>query len=363
MRVLQIIGSMSIGGAEKLLLDILPLLNVDTDNLKVDLALLDGRDTPFLKELEKKNSCEIHKVSKGSVYNPLLIFRLIPIIRKYDIIHVHLFPAQYFVVFAKVLSLSSGKLIFTEHSTSNRRLESSVFRLFDRFIYSFYQKVICISPAVKQALLNFKVVNSNKLVVIENGVDIARAKGAHKVSRSDFDLQNSDCLLIMVAAFRHQKDQDTIIRTLKLMPLHYKLLLVGDGERRTVLEKMMVIEGVQDRVFFLGVRNDIYSLIKMCDIAILSSHWEGFGLAAVEAMACGVPTVASNVPGLAEVVGEGGILFEKGSEKDLANVLRRLEDTDYYNAIKSKGIRKSEAYDIRNMIKKIMDVYNETFGS
>ncbi|MCH5719945.1 glycosyltransferase [Niabella hibiscisoli] len=67
----------------------------------------------------------------------------------------------------------------------------------------------------------------------------------------------------------------------------------------------------------MGQRGDVYQLIKMCDLAILSSHWEGFGLSAVEAMACGVPLIASNVSGLSQVVADGGLTFEKGNEKDL----------------------------------------------
>ena len=97
----------------------------------------------------------------------------------------------------------------------------------------------------------------------------------------------------------------------------------------------------------------------MSDIAIMSSHWEGFGLAAAEAMACGIPTIASNVDGLSQVIENGGLLFEKGNVSELLDKVTLLENEEEYNNIKNKGLKKSDQYDINNMVRNIIKLYSD----
>ncbi|AZB33866.1 glycosyltransferase [Chryseobacterium bernardetii] len=357
MKILQIIDSLGTGGAEKLILETAPLMH--EAGHKVDVLLLDGRKTPFYKQLKATNSCEIFSLG-NSYYNPFYIFKIIPFLYKYDVVHVHLFPAQYFAVLAKVLSFSKIKLIFTEHNTENTRLNNPRFRQIEKVIYKYYQKIVCITPEVKKVLRTKLAIEDKKLIVVQNGININNIKVSSVADRKLLGFSRKDKLLIMVAGFRLQKDQDTVIKTLKELPDEYKLLLVGDGERRVILENLINELNLKDRVILLGVRSDVYSLLKMCDIAILSSHWEGFGLAAAEAMACGIPALASNVDGLAQVVENGGVLFEKGNVEDLKSKILKLNDSLYYDEVGKKGILKSQQYDIQVMVKKLLDIYVET---
>ena len=93
MRVLQVINSFGTGGAEKLLLDSIPIYL--KKNIKMELLLLDGTSHPFLKILKEQSNCKINILGKCTVYNPFLIFKIIPYLKRYDIIHVHLFPSLY----------------------------------------------------------------------------------------------------------------------------------------------------------------------------------------------------------------------------------------------------------------------------
>ncbi len=259
-----------------------------------------------------------------------------------------------------MLSFSKIKLIFTEHNTENTRLNNPRFRQIEKVIYKYYQKIVCITPEVKKVLRTKLAIEDKKLIVVQNGININNIKVSSVADRKLLGFSRKDKLLIMVAGFRLQKDQDTVIKTLKELPDEYKLLLVGDGERRVILENLINELNLKDRVILLGVRSDVYSLLKMCDIAILSSHWEGFGLAAAEAMACGIPALASNVDGLAQVVENGGVLFEKGNVEDLKSKILKLNDSLYYDEVGKKGILKSQQYDIQVMVKKLLDIYVET---
>lgn len=147
MKVLQIIDSLATGGAEKLLLDSIPLYN--KNGIQTDLLVLKDEEFPFMKELEYLNCCKIYKMGAGSVYSPFHIFRMAKILKRYDIAHVHLFPAQYWVVLAKILIGSRIKLIFTEHNTSNKRLKNRYLRPVDKWFYRRYEKIIAISAEIK----------------------------------------------------------------------------------------------------------------------------------------------------------------------------------------------------------------------
>lgn len=357
MRILHIINSLNTGGAEKLIIDTLPIFN--KKGIVADLALLKSEKTPFYEKLMQKFEGKIYQFSNGSVYNPLHIFKMMPLLKKYDVIHAHLFPVQYFLVLAKILSFSKTKLIFTEHSTSNRRLQNPNYQWIEKFIYKHYSKIICITEEVKEVLKTKIQLPENQLQVINNGINLSEIKECKAYNKTDFGFSAEDKLLVMVAGFRTEKDQDTLIKCIKILPLNYKLILVGDGERRPILESLIKEENLQDRITLLGIRNDVISIIKMCNVAVLSSHWEGFGLAAAEAMACGVPTIASDVKGLNKVVENGGLLFEKGNIEDLKDKILSLEDEGFYQLISEKGKEKAQQYDIEEMVKYLLLTYKK----
>lgn len=359
MRILQIDNSLGMGGAEKLLLDTVPLYR--KAGIEMDVLLLWDNDLPFANELRKLDCCNVFVLKKSEndkdVYNPAFIFKMRKFLMNYDIAHLHVFPSQYYAVLANLLNGSHTKLILTEHNTTNGRISNKIFKPIEKFMYSKYEKVICITEEINRLYQNYLGL-SDRLITINNGVDTNKISKTPPYKKSDLGYTEADRLLMMVARFNKQKDQDTLIRSLMNLPENYKLLLVGDGERRTDLEKLVNTLDLSGRVNFLGIRSDVYSLYKMSDIAVLSSHWEGFGLAAVEAMACGIPTVASNVDGLAQVVKDAGILFETGNSKQLAEIILSLEDLKEYKNTAEKCLERSGEYDIMKMVNKHIELYH-----
>ncbi|MCH5719947.1 glycosyltransferase [Niabella hibiscisoli] len=134
------------GGAEKLLVDIVPIQKEQYPI--VNIAVINQVESPFQILLSKINNVTIIPLGKGSYFSPFVISKLMKLICQYDIIHVHLFPAQYLVVIAKLFSASKTALIFSEHSTHNRRREIMFFRFLDKIFYSYYKKIICITKEV-----------------------------------------------------------------------------------------------------------------------------------------------------------------------------------------------------------------------
>ena len=358
LKILQVINCLATGGAEKLLLETIPLYH--KKGIAMDILVLDGTDYPFMKQLKELNCCSVYSLGSKSVYNPIAIFKIIPYLRKYDLIHVHLFPAQYFVVFAKLFVFSKVKLVFTEHNTANRRMINRFFQLFDRFIYAHYHTVICITKEVKLILEKHIGSRSNKLVVIENGVNIDTIKDSKTYSKDNihYGIDKEDKLIIQVAGFREQKDQPTLIRALSFLPNNYKVLLVGEGIMQNSCEALTKELQLQKRVFFLGIRMDVPQLLKTADIVVLSSKYEGLSLSSIEGMASGKPFVASNVPGLAGIVAGAGILFELDDSKELATAIEKLmNNPEYYKSVAEACQERANQYDINSMVDNHIQLY------
>ena len=359
MRILQICNSLGMGGAEKLLLDTVPLYR--KAGIEMDVLVVVDNNYPFAQELEKQKCCKFYilnkNVSDKKVYDPFIIFKLRKILKNYDIAHLHMFPTQYYAVLANILNGNKTKLIHTEHNTSNTRISTKYLKPVEKYFYSKYQKVICITDDVKNIYKKYLRLG-DKLITINNGVDIDKIQKTKTYNRTDFGYSSNDILLIMVARFAEQKDQDTLIKSLKYLPDYYKLILVGDGWRKSVLKNLVQELNLSRRINFLGIRSDVYSIYKMSDLAILSSHWEGFGIAAVEAMACGTPIIASNVDGLSTVVEGAGLLFVPGDAENLSEKIRSLEKKpDCYARVVKTGIERSKEYDINLMVEKHIHLY------
>lgn len=361
-KVLQVITSLSTGGAEKLLVD-----SIDVyikKNIQVDILTISNKETPFSQRIKNNPNIKLFCLTSGSVYNPLLIFKIIPYLKKYDVIHVHLFPALYWVALAKVLSFSETKIIYTEHSTSNKRRNSVFFKLTDRIIYSVYNRIITIAEAVDLNLRkHLNTYSSEKIQIIKNGIDINSFFNSSSYPKTDF-FNESDKVLIQVSSFRKEKDHETLIKAMVELPDNIKLLLVGDGYLKEYCINLVNSLNIEKRVKFLGLRMDVPKLLKTSDIVILSSVHEGLSLSSIEGMAVGKPFIASNVPGLREVVEGVGLLFEKGNSKELANhIMTLINDENYYNEIAEKCYKHSQNYDINQMVNAYITVYESLISS
>lgn len=362
MKVLHVINNLNIGGAEKLLVETLPLY--ESFGVQVDVFLLTKVDSPFVSAIEENFNGNIYYSGLKSVYNPCQILKIKDFIQKgdYDVVHAHLFPTLYWVSLTKTFFGIKTPIIFTEHSTHNKRLDKFVFRAIDRCIYRKYQKILAITPQVKQVLMQKLNITPEKVEVVYNGVEVDKYKQASPYAEGTF-FEKGATILMQVSRFQAAKDQKTVIRALTLLPQRYKLLLVGDGETKIECENLVQELSLQERVQFLGSRVDIPELLKTADIVIQSSHWEGFGLVAVEAMAAAKPIIASDVVGLKDIVSGYGLLFQKGNENQLAKEIEALENEKYYKEIADKCAERAEDFHITKMIKNNIAVYQQVMNN
>lgn len=353
MKILHVITSLRLGGAEKLLTNLIPLLK--NYGHEVDLLVFDGADAPLAEEVRESGVNVMDFGINNSVYSLKNLIKLFPFFKKYDIIHSHNTAPQFFCAICSLL-FRRAYIVTTEHSGSNRRRNLKGFRLIDKWMYKRYRNVICVSKKTESNLKQY-LKNANNIISINNGINVKNFEKATPTTVLE-TIAPFSRKIIMVAGFRWEKDQPTLIRALNFMPDDYHLFLVGDGVRRKEYEELIKFEGLNSRVHFLGIRTDVANLLQEADFIVMSSHFEGLSLSSLEGMSIGKPFIASDVEGLHDIVENAGILFKHGDSKDLANKILELDSfPNIYKEISNKCRLKAKEFDIEKTASQYNDIY------
>ncbi|HQV37997.1 MAG: N-acetyl-alpha-D-glucosaminyl L-malate synthase BshA [Flavobacteriales bacterium] len=175
---------------------------------------------------------------------------------------------------------------------------------------------------------------------------------------------NGEKLLVHVSNFRPVKRVQDVLAVFmgvrEQMPV--RLLLIGDGPDRHLIEAQCRANGTCDEVFFLGKMTDPEEVVASCDLFLLTSEAESFGLAALEAMACGVPVVSTDAGGTAEVVEDGvsGLLNPIGDTAAMtANALSILKDPETLARFRKGAARSAERFDIAKVLPRYEALYQQ----
>ncbi|MCB4458423.1 glycosyltransferase family 4 protein [Leisingera sp. McT4-56] len=340
MRVHQIINSIDLkrGGAERMA----RLLHGELRKAGADARLV---------ALE---ACEIGgldcAVSLGlaSPYDPRALLRLGAYARGIapgDIVHVHLFPASAHAAMLAQAGRLRGRLVFTEHSTSNRRRGHALGGLIDDRVYRAFEKVIAVSGSVEAELLAARPWLAGRTTVIENGCPLAFGRLPQRPAGP------RPLRIVSAGRLTPAKNYATALRAVaRLGPAAWRYSIAGEGAERAALERQIAELGIEDRVDLMGHVDDVPALLEAADIFLIPSAWEGFGLAAVEAMNAGLPVVASDVPGLRETVGRDGaaaLLVPPSDAAGIAAALQRLaDDPAMRRRMGAAGFEAAKKYDI-----------------
>lgn len=275
--------------------------------------------------------------------------------------HIHLFPVQFYVGIANyLLGCNKRVLITTEHNTWNNRRQHDFYRYIDRWLYRQYDYIVGISNDTSIALkewLNDENI-SNNITTINNGVELA-TQSIKNINIAEFNCIESDIILTMIARFNIQKDQETLIRALTYLPSNVHVIFVGSGETLEYNQNLTRSLGLESRIYFAGFRDDIPSILKISHIGILCSNWEGFGLSVVEYMLAGLPVVASNIPGVGNIVGWDELLYTPKDPVELANkILRIITDCSFYVKAQKYCIERAKDFSMEKMTTQYLSIYN-----
>ncbi|MCB0343683.1 MAG: N-acetyl-alpha-D-glucosaminyl L-malate synthase BshA [Bdellovibrionales bacterium] len=296
---------------------------------------------------------------------------------KLDLFHVHYaVPHATSAYLAKqVLGASAPKVITTLHGTDITLVGNDRSYLpITRFSIMESDGVTTPSLYLKHATYDkLNVASSKEIAVIPNFVDTERYQPVTREDRCGLMHLLGKCagsghILTHVSNFRPVKRLTDVIEIFKRVneesPSH--LILVGDGPERSRIENMVRTLGLESKVCFLGKQDTFTRVLQNSDLFLLPSENESFGLAALEAMACGVPVIASNAEGIPEVVadGETGYLSEIGNVDDMArNALALLTNPKKHEAF-SRAARERvvKQYSLPKLIEDYEQYYYKVLG-
>ena len=359
MKILFLSDLLAYGGASKLIFDLMQRM-VLKGNI-CELLILSDQHMKYAEELREKNITVnvFPKKIKGHLRKIKYLKEYIKN-GDYDIVHANLFPITYYCsIVKKILGKKCPPIIMTEHSTDNKRRHKKVLRPVEKWIYKEYDHVISISSKTKENLCSWLKTKDDRFSVIENGISIDVFKEEKSVPPQELypDYREENILLLMVGSFTPQKNHSTIIDALALLPKQYILLLCGEGPLQAVIKQKVENLGIMDRVVFLGFRKEVAPIMHTADILVIPSIWEGFGLIAAEGMACGIPIVASDVPGLSEIVGQAGIKFNPVNTNEMVSAILEMSDKKKAEKYIQHGKEIVNNYDIDMTTRMYLNVY------
>ncbi len=270
--------------------------------------------------------------------DPMFPLRVARLARGADVVHTHLLKADMAVAACTVSARARARLVASKHN-DEQVLRHPVVGRVHGWLANRAARTIVLSDHVGRFISKDGHVRRDKLVRIYYGLDPtafedARAAGpaARDTLRARFGFGPDDVVFACVARFAPQKAHGVLLEALARARAHeprLALLLVGDdqfGDGRRRAEALAARLALGGRCVFAGIRRDVPALLAASDGFVMSSRWEGLGLAFLEAMAARLPVVATRVSGVPEVVldGETGLLVPSGDPESLALALTRL---------------------------------------
>ncbi len=366
LNVLHLINYPGKGGSERYILSLAEKLH----DSKCKFYVAYSEDGPMLRQV-RKMGIKTFKIPMKNPYDLKAARQVRKLCRELsiDIVHTHFLRENYIGVLSKLMG-NKVVLVNTGHLLAKKNI---LVRLTDLLFSLATDEIIAVSNAVKDMLVS-EGKRPSKITVIYNGVDLDYWKGERDLKvRESLGIGDQDFVVTSVARFSEEKGHifllEAIKQFLKMMQRNSNdrrrkvwFVLVGDGETLEYCKNLASIMGISDSVIFTGFRKDIRGILHGSDLYVSHSASEALGISILEAMACGLPVVATNSGGPSEIINNEnncGILVEYGDAEGFAGAVYKIvNDPGLYNTFKENAIRVvEEKFNLDNTAESTYNLY------
>lgn len=362
--VLHLINYPGKGGAERYILSLIEKLN----NKGCRFYIAYSEKGPMIKQA-RDMGVKTFNIPMKNPYDLKAAVRLKALCRELhiDVVHTHFLRENYVSIFSKLIG-NRVVLINTNHLLNDKSV--SVKRV-NKLLTCWDDRIIAVSNAVKDRLVS-EGVNPFIIQVIHNGVDMRYWKGRPGFNiRKELGIEKEDFVVTSVARFSHEKGHIFLMEVIKefkkiissedvKMPVRIKFVLVGEGEMFDECKTLSKIFGIYEDIVFTGFRSDVKSILLESDLYISHSESEALGLPILEALAVGLPVVATNAGGPSEIINEQnrcGIIVDYGDVEGFAKAIIKLAtNEEFYTMCKANTT--STILDKFNLDNTVWETYN-----
>jgi len=360
MHVVQVPWSLLTGGSERYSVDLAESLDPQRYTTSVIAFSGGGKLEQELSDLAIPWSIA-GRHSRGKMATMWGIYNLLRKTRP-DVVHTHHFaPLFHSLLGAKLVG---ARLVHTEHKMDI--LATSSYKRFALRVMSWFcSATVAVGDQGADFLRDAVGVNSRKIHVIPGGVRLGGTPITKNEARRTLGLKQDELIAVMVARLRPEKNHLLLLRAFHKVSQDLptaKLLLVGDGTEHQAIEALIVQLGLTERVALLGARTDVACILAACDVFVLSSDSEALPISVMEAMASGLPVVATDVGDMKMLVHQGvtGWLVPAGDADAIAAALvELLRDTNKASEFGLRGRELAQEFSVAAMVRKYEALYEE----
>jgi len=368
-KILHVIDSFDLGGAQTFLLELVK--NTDRSRFDPEVAAMHGHGV--FEQAFQEGGIATHSLSPGK-WPPLFVPNFWNLMRrgKYDILHFHLFGAN---LCAKPLAIAAGHTAIIVHDQCNdaSRDESPLLLGLDALANRGAARVIAVSESVRRYLIAHEDLEDSRVVMIPNGIDATLfhppTDEERKAVKRELGIPEESFVIGGVGRLVEQKNFALFLEVASSVAKShpsFNFLIAGSGPLEEELKAQVLRLGLSERMLFTGHLSDRVGLYHALDALMMPSLFEGTPMTLLEAMASGLPVVASSVDGIAEVCTDGvdALLVPSGDRTEFFNATQRIIVDAELRKTLGENARQTilERYEIRALTRQVEALYTEVLG-
>lgn len=354
MKIMQVIPYFCFGGAETMCENLCYALK--TMGHTVEVVCLYDLQTPISRRMEQRG-IPLRYLGKKPGLDLSMIPKLTALMRqeKPDVVHTHLNVIKYAAPAAHMAGVK--RCVHTVHNVADQEAEGRLQKVSNRFFFHHGWAVpVALSPLVRDTIVSFYALQPEQVPMVYNGIDLCRCQ-----PKQDYSLVKEP-VLVHIGRFNEQKNHflllDAFAQILQEIP-GCRLRLLGDGELEEAVKDYARQKNLESRVEFLGSREDVSAWLHDADVFVLPSKYEGMPMTLIEAMATGLPIVASAVGGVPDMIanGESGLLTAPEAQAVSKAVVELLQDAQLRRKLGTAALAQSSRFGAEHMARQYGRIY------
>lgn len=328
--ILHLISTVSFLGAEQVIAEI--CCHTNTNKYNVFLGILSASDhvqLAFQAKL-KSNKVTVTTFRCAGMLDISSLKTIKHFMSKHqiDILHTHGYKADIYALTIKKLYSTRFFLIASVHNWMIGTMREKIYKTLDKFVLKYFDHIITVSREIESELTYSRICD-HRLHYIPNGINVDSCLSGlcRPAARLELGISDDTYAIGCVASLTYEKAHEHLIEAISILALEFPAInavLVGEGSRRAFLEDIAKSLNVADKIVFLGYRHDVRQLYAAFDLFTLVSRTEGLPMALLEAMASGIPVVASSVGAIPELIGtnERGLLVKPCNVNEIVKAIK-----------------------------------------